>query len=127
MPISRDFTLPSSPDDLDIPAHADAHTFLIFISSNDPQTRQPWCPDVRASWPHVVAAFESQISPTLNVVEVGQRSEWNNPDNVFRKNWSVNTVPTLVKYRRLDGKVVEASRLDETGIMNVGALHAFLN
>ncbi|KAG5997749.1 hypothetical protein E4U54_002315 [Claviceps lovelessii] len=127
MPIIKDFVLPDSPQDLEVPSPVGTKGFLIFVSSDDPETRQPWCPDVRASWPHVVAAFEGQISPTLHVVKVGQRSEWKDPDNVFRKKWNVNGVPTLARFERVNGKVVETARLDENGIMDVSMLHAFLN
>ncbi|GAB0133990.1 hypothetical protein EsDP_00002378 [Epichloe bromicola] len=127
MPISRDFAVPSSAKHLDVPSDANARTFIIFISSEDPETKQPWCPDVRASWPHVVAAFEGHSSHTLNVVEVGQRPEWRDPDNVYRKNWNVHGVPTLARFQRVNGEVVETARLDENGIMDVQALHAFLN
>ncbi|KAG5920046.1 hypothetical protein E4U42_006329 [Claviceps africana] len=127
MPIFKDYVLPASPGDVHVPSQADAKTFLIFISSDDPETRQPWCPDVRASWPHVVAAFEGQISPVLNVIKVGQRGEWKDPDNVYRKKWNVHGVPTLARFERVNGVVVETARLDESGIMDVGTLHAFLN
>ncbi|KAK2602011.1 hypothetical protein QQS21_004437 [Conoideocrella luteorostrata] len=127
MPISKDFAVPSSAKQLALPQDADAKIFVIFISSEDPETNQPWCPDVRASWPHVVAAFEGEISPKLNVVEVGQRPEWKNPENIYRKNWDVNGVPTLAKYQRINGEVVETARLDENGIMDVTTLHEFLN
>lgn len=127
MPISKDFTVPSSARQLEVPPEPYAKSFVIFISSEDPETKQPWCPDVRASWPHIVAAFEGQTSPLLNVVQVGQRPEWRDPDNVYRKNWNVNGVPTLAKFQRVNGEVVETARLDENGIMDVTALHEFLD
>lgn len=52
---------------------------------------------------------------------------WKDPDNVFRKKWNVNGVPTLARFERVNGKVVETARLDENGIMDVSMLHAFLN
>ncbi|GAO14181.1 uncharacterized protein UV8b_08027 [Ustilaginoidea virens] len=124
MPISSAFCAPSAAHQLDVPP--DGAVFLIFISSDDPETQQPWCPDVRASWPHVVAAFGADTAPELSVVRVGQRAEWRSEGNAYRRNWGVRGVPTLAKYRRVDGQVVETARLDENGIQDGEALREFL-
>ncbi|KAG8423986.1 hypothetical protein J3458_000827 [Metarhizium acridum] len=125
MPISRTLVVPPSAKQLQLPGSA-SRAFIVFISSEDPETKQPWCPDVRASWPHIQAAFGGEDAPTVSVVEVGQRPEWRNPENVFRKNWNVNGVPTLAKYERVDGEVVETARLDENGIMDEAKLRGFI-
>jgi hypothetical protein len=75
MPISRSFAVPASAKQLEL-LNGATRAFIIFISSEDPQTKQPWCPDVRAAWPHVQAAFGTETAPTVSVVEVGQRPEY---------------------------------------------------
>lgn len=74
MPISRSLVVPPSAKQLPLPDSA-SRAFLVFISSEDPETKQPWCPDVRASWPHIQAAFGGDEAPTVSVVQVGQRPE----------------------------------------------------
>jgi len=74
MPISTTFKLPNSPSLLDLPEDSKSTFFLTFISSNDPATKQSWCPDVRAALPHIHAAFAGdEVKGAL--VEVGQRPE----------------------------------------------------
>ena len=75
MPFLTNFTLPSSAQKLDVPEHSDAALFLVFVSSEDPATRQAWCPDVRAAWPTITATFSGEDSPNLAVIEVGQKPE----------------------------------------------------
>lgn len=45
---------------------------------------------------------------------------------MFRKNWNVNGVPTLARYERVNGEIVETARLDETGIMDEARLRGFI-
>lgn len=52
---------------------------------------------------------------------------WKSPDNVYRKSWNVGGVPTLARYERVDGRVVEVARLDEHGIMDEKRLQALLS
>ena len=75
MPIVREFHLPGSARELELPSGPNARLFVIFISSEDPETKQPWCPDVRAAWPHIVTAFGGRECQAVSVVEVGQRPE----------------------------------------------------
>lgn len=46
------------------------------------------------------------------------RRRWRDPKNVFRSNWNVNNVPTLVRYQRIDGDVQETGRLVEDEIVD---------
>lgn len=73
MPFVSDFTLPESANRL--PLDSNTALFVAFISSNDPVTKQPWCPDVRAALPRLHAAFSGADAPKLAVVEVGQKPE----------------------------------------------------
>lgn len=41
----------------DLPILQDGALFLGFVSSFSPQTRQPWCPDVRLALPDLEATF----------------------------------------------------------------------
>ncbi|QSZ31110.1 hypothetical protein DSL72_000673 [Monilinia vaccinii-corymbosi] len=122
MPVTKEFKLPSSPKSLDLPEKPGQKLFLSFISSTDPVTQQPWCPDVRAALPVIEAKFAGDEFE-VRLVEVGQRSEWRVPDNVFRTTWNVDNVPTLVRYERVDGEVKETGRLVENEILNQGSLN----
>ncbi|KAK8078783.1 hypothetical protein PG994_002590 [Apiospora phragmitis] len=124
MPIQRSFVLPESPDALSF--SSSKPVFLLFIASKDPATGKSWCPDVRASLPHIEAAFSADDAPTVGFVEVGQKPEWRERDNVFRTKWNVNNVPTLARFELVGGKVTEEGRMTEDGIMDPATLKAFM-
>lgn len=73
MPITKYFTLPSSVKELAL--SPDSKLFIAFISSSDPITKQPWCPDVRDALPHINKAFAGDDAPELAIIEVGQKPE----------------------------------------------------
>lgn len=75
MPIVKDFTPPANAKLLQLPDGPIPRFFLAFVSSDDPITSQPWCPDVRAALPSINAAFEDQDAPTVAIVKVGQKPE----------------------------------------------------
>lgn len=75
MPILRDFTPPANAQLLELP-EGSPKFFIAFVSSDDPITSQPWCPDVRAALPHINTAFESGDAPTVAIVPVGQKPEY---------------------------------------------------
>ena len=74
MPILKDFSLPASSDALQVPGN-NGNLFVAFITSDDPDTKQSWCPDVRAALPAIKAAFTADDSPAVAFVEVGQKPE----------------------------------------------------
>ena len=76
MPIQDEFPIPSSAQDLPVPNSPNAALFVCFISSTDPATRQPWCPDVRAVLPRLQRVFEREDAPRLVYVHVGQKPEY---------------------------------------------------
>lgn len=51
---------------------------------------------------------------------------WRSPENVYRKNWNVNGVPTLARYQQVNGEVVETARLVENGIVDEAKLREFI-
>ncbi|KAK8030160.1 hypothetical protein PG993_011451 [Apiospora rasikravindrae] len=124
MPILKSFELPESPEALSF--DSPKPVFLLFIASKDPATGESWCPDVRASLPHIEAAFSADDAPTVGFVEVGQKPEWRERTNVFRTKWNVNNVPTLARFEQVNGKVVEKGRMTEDGIMDPATLKAFM-
>ncbi|KAJ5090490.1 thioredoxin-like protein [Penicillium argentinense] len=126
MPIIRDFAAPANAKALEFPESTDSKLFLAFISSDDPITGQPWCPDVRAALPSINAAFEAENAPSVGIVQVGQKPEWREPKNVYRTNWNINNVPALVRYQRLNGEVSETGRLIEGEILDKKKLQDFL-
>lgn len=73
MPITKNFTLPGSAKLLEVPEGPNSKLFLAFISGDDPITKQPWCPDVRAALPHIDAAFTAPDAPTVAYVSVGEK------------------------------------------------------
>jgi hypothetical protein len=46
-------------------------------------------------------------------------------NNVYRKVWGINAVPTLVRYQRVDGIVTATGRLVEGEIMDENKLFGF--
>jgi hypothetical protein len=75
MPIQDHFHVPLSVQELPIANELASKLFVCFISSTDPSTKQPWCPDVRAALPQLEKAFSSQDAPKLAYVHVGQKAE----------------------------------------------------
>ncbi|KAJ5584213.1 uncharacterized protein N7459_004013 [Penicillium hispanicum] len=125
MPIPEFFSLPATPKQLTLPESADPKLFIAFVSSKDPNTKLPWCPDVRAALPHLQAAFAEDSAPNLAIVEVGQQAE--DPKNISRTSWNVTNVPTLVRYQRVNGAVAETGRLIEGQILDKAGLQEFIS
>lgn len=53
-------------------------------------------------------------------------SRWKSLDNVYRKKWAVSAVPTLVKFERVDGRVIETGRLVESELVDEKNLRTFI-
>ncbi|KAJ4289887.1 hypothetical protein N0V90_011220 [Kalmusia sp. IMI 367209] len=117
MPVQDPFQLPESVEDLPVPNEEKATFFLNFISSTHPETKESWCPDVRAALPIIGAAFAAE-GTKVGYVHVGQRPEWKDLTNVHRTKWNVNAVPTLVRYQRVNGEVKETGRLVESELLD---------
>ncbi|KAJ5951826.1 uncharacterized protein N7479_010239 [Penicillium vulpinum] len=124
MPIIKNFTLPSSAKKLALSPNS--KLFIAFISSPDPITKQPWCPDVRDALPHINNAFAGDDAPALAIVEVGQKPEWKDPHNFYRTTWDTKNIPALVRYQQVNGEVTETGRLVEGEILNKERLLAFI-
>lgn len=52
---------------------------------------------------------------------------WRDPKNRYRVYWSVNNVPTLVRYQRVNGVISETGRLVEGQILNKDGLRGFIS
>ncbi|CAG8142585.1 unnamed protein product [Penicillium nalgiovense] len=124
MPITKNLTLPSSTKELALTSAS--KLFIAFISSPDPITKQPWCPDVRDAMPHINKTFAADDAPELAIIEVGQKPEWNNPQNVYRTTWATKNIPALVRYGKVNGEVTETGRLVEGEILNNQKLLDFI-
>ncbi|CAG8226625.1 unnamed protein product [Penicillium nalgiovense] len=124
MPITKNLTLPSSAKELALTSAS--KLFIAFISSPDPITKQPWCPDVRDAMPHINKTFAADDAPELAIIEVGQKPEWNNPQNVYRTTWATKNIPALVRYEKVNGEVTETGRLVEGEILNNQKLLDFI-
>ncbi|KAE8392902.1 hypothetical protein BDV23DRAFT_150156 [Aspergillus alliaceus] len=126
MPLITDFKLPSSAKHLSLPEGVDAKAFIVFVTSDDPATGQSWCPDVRASWPVLKRTFSPSNAPELAVVEVGQKPEWKDLQNVYRTTWKIPCIPALVRYERVNGETVETGKLVEGEILDEQKLREFI-
>ncbi|KAF7596085.1 hypothetical protein BBP40_003347 [Aspergillus hancockii] len=126
MPLITDFKLPRSPKHLELPEGTDAKALIVFVTSDDPATGQSWCPDVRAAWPILEATFSPANAPELTIVEVGQKSEWKDLQNVYRTTWKIPCIPTLVRYERVNGETVETAKLVEGEILDKKKLWEFI-
>jgi hypothetical protein len=140
MPIRDKLRIPHSAQDLPLGNDPTEKLFVCFISSTDPSTNLPWCPDVRAALPRLNKAFSSEHAPRLALVHVGQKPEyvlflfdcgirprtrailtscrWKDMNNKYRKDWGINALPTLVRYQCIDGAVSATGRLVEGEIMD---------
>ncbi|KAJ5901990.1 hypothetical protein N7495_002518 [Penicillium taxi] len=130
MPIIKNFTLPSSAKKLILPNGPESKLFVAFIASPDPITKQPWCPDVRAVLPYLSKAFAGGDTPTVALVEVGQKPEWKDPQNDYRTIWGIKGIPSLVRYQQVDGEVTETGRILDDEILKPGGsekLYAFIS
>ncbi|KAJ5457640.1 hypothetical protein N7475_009028 [Penicillium sp. IBT 31633x] len=125
MPIIRNFQLPKSPRELAL-SGPNSKMFIAFICSADPITKLAWCPDVRDALPHIDKAFAGDDAPALAIVEVGQKPDWFNLQNVYRTTWSTKNIPAVVRYQQVNGEVTETGRLVEGEILNEQRLQAFL-
>ncbi|KAL9530305.1 Thioredoxin, partial [Sphaerulina musiva] len=148
MTILKSFPLPSSPSALQIPNEKErdsppSNFFIAFLASKDPLTNQPWCPDVRAALPILEATFQEPTTsqgaegekegnkegnkesttppPVVAFIEVGQKTEWKNPHNVFRTQWNIHNVPVLVRYE-LVAVAVEGNTTTTKQVKEVGRL-----
>ncbi|CAG9984459.1 unnamed protein product [Clonostachys byssicola] len=125
MPILKSFSLPDSESAL--PVVQDKPLFVVFLSPDDPETKQPWCSDVRAALPLLNQTFSGPSSPEAAYIEVGPRPEYKKPDNYFRTKWNIHNIPTVVRYELRDGKVQEIGRLIENEVIENNNLQSLVS
>ncbi|CAO2647106.1 Nn.00g080280.m01.CDS01 [Neocucurbitaria sp. VM-36] len=118
MPIHDDFQAPTSAQALPLLDGPNTKFFVLFLSSIDSATKQPWCSDVRAALPLLDATFSAEDSPEVHYVYVGQKPEYKSPDNLYRTKWNINSIPTLARYERIGNEVKETSRLVEVELLD---------
>ncbi|KAG9121418.1 hypothetical protein FRC07_002636 [Ceratobasidium sp. 392] len=94
--------------------------FLIFYS--DIVDGQMWCPDCRNVEQIVKRSFEPEDGPTGIIRWVGNRADWKSPSNVYRRDYGVSSVPTIIRLK--DGK--EDARLVDREILDSAKLNEFL-
>lgn len=76
MVIVDPFEVPNTAQELQLPTDPNTAFFILFLASIDPQTKQPWCSDVRASLPLLNKIFSSPASPLVHYAYVGQKAEY---------------------------------------------------
>jgi hypothetical protein len=52
---------------------------------------------------------------------------WKEPQNIYRTNWNISSIPTLVQYERVDGEPAETGRLVEGEILSMEKLRDFVS
>ncbi|EME81560.1 uncharacterized protein MYCFIDRAFT_9434, partial [Pseudocercospora fijiensis CIRAD86] len=97
----------------------DSALFIVFLSSNDPHTGQPWHPDVRLALPSLETTFSHKDKRAI-FVPVGLPEE----RNPWRKDpWRIINIPTVARYERdYTGQIKEVGRLIERNILDARRL-----
>ncbi|EKD17580.1 hypothetical protein MBM_04441 [Drepanopeziza brunnea f. sp. 'multigermtubi' MB_m1] len=89
-------------------------SFLVVYASLDPSGKS-WCGDCRVAESFVNRKFADRELDVVRVVYAGQRDEWRDQNNPWRRApFSITNLPTLVKVT--DGKwekLVEADVYDQ--------------
>lgn len=75
MTIVDPFEVPGSAQELAVPDGPNGSFFILFIASNDLETNQPWCSDVRAALPVTNKMFCDSSAPAVHIVRVGGKAE----------------------------------------------------
>ncbi|KAF2122570.1 hypothetical protein BDV96DRAFT_481323 [Lophiotrema nucula] len=119
MTIKDNFEVPKSAQELPLPDEPNARFFVLYLSSIDPATNQPWCGDVRRTLPLLNKTFSADPSPEIHYAYVGSRYEYKEvPGSRFRTDWDITRVPTLARYERVNGQVKEVGRLVEGELLD---------
>ncbi|KAL9935158.1 hypothetical protein V8E36_006234 [Tilletia maclaganii] len=100
---------------------APSPAFLIFWASGQPS----WCPDCRDAEPAVHAVFgtgPNDGGPPGYMIYVGDRTTWKDPQNQYRLDYNVQSVPTILRWE--DGR--ETGRLEDYECQDETKLRAFI-
>lgn len=89
---------------------------IVFRANDDPDTGEPWCPDVRRTLPGVRRAV-AEAGGTLLEVLVGDRHTWKSLDHPFRLDarLQVTGIPTLLRWTADGPGERLGSELERTG------------
>ncbi|KAK0521799.1 hypothetical protein OC834_006527 [Tilletia horrida] len=105
-------------------AQAPSPAYLIFWASGSPS----WCPDCRNAEPAVHAVFgtgpnDGTGGPSGYMIYVGDRPTWKDPNNQYRTEYNIQSVPTIVRWE--NGK--ETGRIEDAECQDEGKLQAFID
>lgn len=75
MAIVDNFEVPNALQSLPLPNEPSAKFFILYLASDDPATKQPWCSDVRAVLPELNKRFAEPARPTVHYAYVGVKKE----------------------------------------------------
>ncbi|KAG8757492.1 hypothetical protein FRC12_010302, partial [Ceratobasidium sp. 428] len=92
--------------------------FLIFYS--DVVDGQMWCPDCRNVEQVVKRAFDRDDGPTGIIRWVGNRADWKSPSNVYRRDYGVSSVPTIVRLKDVISWPVPGCVCSTDGLLGKG-------
>ncbi|TFK99761.1 hypothetical protein BDV98DRAFT_570805 [Pterulicium gracile] len=95
------------------------NNYLIFYSDVDGE--KMWCPDCVRIEGIVKDTFNSETAEGT-IVYVGLQHEWKSPSNLFRREFGISSVPTIVKLQ--DG--TELGKLED-GEITKESLGKFVN
>ncbi|CAG9760020.1 unnamed protein product [Ceutorhynchus assimilis] len=88
----------------------------VYFTGNKDSSGQSWCPDCNNAWPVVMGVLDAlPDNHPLVIVEVGEREEWKNPQNPFRKDKvRLRVIPTIAiwnEVNKLEGVMCEKQEL----------------
>ncbi|KAI3662528.1 hypothetical protein MP638_000638 [Amoeboaphelidium occidentale] len=91
--------------------------YVVFFGSEDPETKESWCPDCVVSDPVIRRKIASIEGSVLVECPVGLRSEWKGKtDHPYKVNplLRITNIPTLLRWvnGKPTGKLVEGECLD---------------
>lgn len=42
--------------------------------------------------------FDREGAPLAQIVRVGEVSDWKSPQNIYRREWNLKSIPTIIRY-----------------------------
>lgn len=96
----------------------ETNLIVLFVASDDPDTKQSWCSDCRNSKPvidKVIEDFKYNEKLILAMVFVGDKETWKNDNNPYRTHpLKLSVVPTLLSLSTVSIQKPKHYRYDAT-------------
>ena len=62
---------------------------------------EDWCPDCKAIEGLIHHVFDKGGAPLAQIVRVGSISDWKSSSNVYRKEFNLKSIPTIIRYEKV--------------------------